>query len=61
MGVQEVRWDKGGTVRAEDYNFFYAKRKRKSIANRVFCTPAVKRAEFVSDRVSYMTFERSLV
>jgi hypothetical protein len=21
-GVQKVRWDKGGTVRAEDYNFF---------------------------------------
>jgi len=25
MGVQEVRWDKGGTVRAGDYNFFYGK------------------------------------
>jgi len=22
VGVQEVRWDKGDTVRAEDYNFF---------------------------------------
>jgi hypothetical protein len=22
VGVQEVRWDKGGTVRAGDYNFF---------------------------------------
>jgi exonuclease III len=22
-GVQEVRWDKGGTKRAEDYTFFY--------------------------------------
>jgi exonuclease III len=22
--VQEVRWDKGGTERAEDYTFFYA-------------------------------------
>jgi len=22
VGVQEVRWDKGGTVRAADYNFF---------------------------------------
>ena len=21
MGVQEVRWDKGGKVRSEDYNF----------------------------------------
>jgi len=26
VGVQEVRWDKGGTVRAGDYNFFYGKR-----------------------------------
>ena len=25
VGVQEVRWGKGGTVRAGDYNFFYGK------------------------------------
>ena len=25
LGVQEVRWDKGGTVRAGDYNFFLRK------------------------------------
>jgi hypothetical protein len=25
VGVQEVRWDKGGTVRAGKYNFFYGK------------------------------------
>ena len=25
VGVQEVRWDKGSTVRAGDYNFFYGK------------------------------------
>ena len=25
VGVQEVKWDNGGTVRAGDYNFFYAK------------------------------------
>jgi hypothetical protein len=23
VGVQEVRWEKGGTKRAEDYTFFY--------------------------------------
>jgi hypothetical protein len=23
VGVQEVRWDKGGTEWAEDYTFFY--------------------------------------
>jgi hypothetical protein len=26
VGVQEVRWDKGGTERAEDYTFFYGVR-----------------------------------
>jgi len=25
VGVQEVRWDKGGTVRVGYYNFFYGK------------------------------------
>jgi len=25
VGVQEVRWDKGGTVTEGDYNFFYVK------------------------------------
>jgi len=25
VGVQEVRWDKGDTVRAGDYDFFYGK------------------------------------
>jgi hypothetical protein len=25
VGVQEVRWDKGGTLRAGDYTFFYGK------------------------------------
>ena len=25
VGVQEVRWDKEGTIRAGDYNFLYGK------------------------------------
>ena len=25
LGVQEFKWDKCGTVREEDYNFFYVK------------------------------------
>jgi hypothetical protein len=37
VGVREVRWDKGDTVRAVDYNFFYGKEKRQSsIRNRIF-------------------------
>ena len=27
VGVQEVRWDKGGTVREADYDFFLWERK----------------------------------
>jgi len=30
MGVQEVRWDKGGTAGAGDYNFFYGKRNENN-------------------------------
>jgi exonuclease III len=29
VGVQDVKWDKGGTVRAGDYNFFYGKVNKK--------------------------------
>jgi hypothetical protein len=25
LGVQAVRWDKGGTVRVVDYSYFYGK------------------------------------
>jgi hypothetical protein len=38
MGVQEVRWDKGGTERARDYNFSMEE-EMKIINNRIFCTP----------------------
>jgi hypothetical protein len=31
LGVQEVRWDKGGTVRAEDYIFFLVGKEMKII------------------------------
>ena len=59
MGVQEVRWDKGGTVRAGEYNFFYGKGNENhelgtgSFVHRRLVS-AVKRIEFVSDRLSYI-------
>ena len=28
VGVQEVRWDREGTLRAQDYNFFMEKEMR---------------------------------
>jgi hypothetical protein len=62
VGIQEVRWDKGGTVRADDYNYFYGK-EVELIGNRVFfvhhrIVSAIKRVEFVRDRVSYSSERR---
>ena len=59
VGVQEVRWEKGGTVRAGDYNFFYGKGNENHQVGKGFfvhqtIASAVKRVEFVSDRMSYM-------
>jgi hypothetical protein len=53
VGVQEVRWEKGGTVRAGNYNFFNEKgNKINFVHDRI--VSAVKREEFVSDRMSYI-------
>ena len=59
VGVQEVRWDREGTVRAGDYNFYYGKRNENlQLGTRFFVhhriVSAVKRAEFFSNRVSYI-------
>jgi exonuclease III len=59
VGVQEVRWGKGGTVRAGDYTCFYGKgNKSHQLGTGFFVhqrtVSAIKRVEFVSDRMSYM-------
>jgi exonuclease III len=57
VGVQEVRWDKAGTIRAGDYTLFYGKGNDNhqlgtgfSVHQRIL--PAAKKVEFVSDRMS---------
>jgi hypothetical protein len=49
VGVKEVRWDKGGTVKASSME----KKRKSSTGNRIFVhhriVSAVKRVDFVSD------------
>jgi hypothetical protein len=59
VSVLEVRWEKGGPERAEDYMFIYGKGNVDhqlgtgfSVHKRMIS--AVRRVEFVSDRMSYI-------
>jgi len=59
LGVQEMKWEKEGTVKAGDCIFFYRKgNENQQLGTRFFVhhriVSAVKRVEFVSDRVSYI-------
>ena len=59
VGVQKVRRDIVGTVRAGDYNFLYGKgNENQQLGTGFFVhhrmVSAVTRVQFVSDRVSYI-------
>jgi hypothetical protein len=59
VGVQEVRWVGGGTEPAGEYTFFYGKgNENHELGTGIFVRKtiisAVKKVEFVSDRMSYI-------
>jgi exonuclease III len=59
VGIQEVMWDKEGILRAGEYAFFYGKGQenhqlRAGLFVHQRIVSAIKRVEFVSDRMSYI-------
>jgi hypothetical protein len=59
VGEHEVRWDGGGTEPAGEYTFFYGKGNENHELGKDFfihkrIVSAVRRVEFVSDRMSYI-------
>jgi hypothetical protein len=65
MGEQEVRWERGGTEPADDYTFFYGKRKNHGLGTGFFVHKEIISAvkvESGSFRMSYTyNTKRSLV
>jgi hypothetical protein len=58
VGVRELRWDVGGIEAAGEYTFLYGKGKENHGVVKGFFLHrriilAVKRVQFVSDRMSY--------
>jgi exonuclease III len=65
VGVQEVRWEGGGTEPAGEYTFFYGKGNESHELGTCFFVhkriiSAIKKVEFVSNRMSYIILRARL-
>jgi hypothetical protein len=58
VGVQDVRWEKTGTIRVQDYTFVCGKRHENQLGTGFFVhqkiVPAVRRVEFVSGGMCFI-------
>ena len=66
VGVQELKWDSVGTIRAGDYNFFYGKRNKNYQLGTKYIVhhrrvSVVNAVQTVNDRMSNISSEKSLV
>jgi hypothetical protein len=64
VGVQKIRWDNKGTVRAREYTFFYGQGQENHQLGTGFfvhqrIVSATKRVEFVSDKMPYIVLRGS--
>jgi hypothetical protein len=60
VGVQEVRWEGGGTEPAGEYTFLYGKIRYRFFFVHKRIISAVKWVEFVSDRISYIIIKKKI-
>jgi len=59
VGVQGVSWDKGSTVRAEDYNFFYGK-KNENLQLYLSIRRTIKQTVVIIGHITFVNYVHNL-